>query len=282
MLLHRFLSSYILGGVTVIKKLNSIIYTLLYKLGYVVKKIIINEDELIDLIRILRPISTEYNLIRVGGPNDGGYLIPDDLEGIKYCFSPGVSTVADFELQLSKLGINSYLADYSVENPPVMVENFTFLKKYLGSVNNERYIRLEEWIKTVDKIDENMILQMDIEGFEYEVLADTPREILNRFRIIVIEFHNLDKLFDNFSSQIIKQAFNKLLQDFYVVHIHPNNCCRVRKYKRIKIPELLEFTFIRKDRVRTFEYVKNLPNGLDKKNVLTLKDIKLDKIWYGN
>ena len=122
---------------------------------------------------------------------------------------------------------------------------------------------------------------MDIEGSEYEVLSDTPSEILKKFRIVVIEFHNLVNLFDNFSSKIIKEVFNKLLIDFYVVHIHPNNCCRVHEYKKIKIPELLEFTFIRKDRVSSIDFVNNLPNNLDQKNILSHKDIILDKIWFG-
>lgn len=264
-----------------LQKFKTIIDRLFLRLGYKISKIRFDRDELLEFIKTLRPIETEYQLIRVGGPNDGGYLIPNDLNGIKYCFSPGVSDVADFEIQLSKIGIKSYLADYSVENPPNSETNFIFLKKFLGSLNSEKYIRLEDWVKSLDEVDENMILQMDIEGFEYEVLSDTPREILNRFRIIVVEFHNLNKLFENFSNQVIKQVFNKLLKDFHVVHIHPNNCCRVHEYNKIKIPELLEFTFLRKDRVSSFNLVKNLPNKLDRKNVLNHKDILMDKIWYG-
>ena len=37
----------------------------------------------------LSPCSNGHSLIRVGAARDGGYLVPDDLEGIVACFSPG-------------------------------------------------------------------------------------------------------------------------------------------------------------------------------------------------
>src|SRR4051794_36195573 len=53
-------------------------------------------DRQADLIQALRPWITEHPLIRLGGEHDGGYLLPDDLDGIVACFSPGVSDEASF------------------------------------------------------------------------------------------------------------------------------------------------------------------------------------------
>jgi hypothetical protein len=50
----------------------------------------------------MRPVSTKYDLIRLGGPHDGGYLVPNGLVGIQACFSPGVSKVSNFELDLAQ------------------------------------------------------------------------------------------------------------------------------------------------------------------------------------
>jgi len=36
------------------------------------------KQNVIDLLTRLRPQDNGYSLIRVGGPGDGGYLIPDD------------------------------------------------------------------------------------------------------------------------------------------------------------------------------------------------------------
>jgi hypothetical protein len=40
---------------------------------------------------------TDVPLIRLGADGDGGYLVPDDLEDVAACFSPGVDDRASFE-----------------------------------------------------------------------------------------------------------------------------------------------------------------------------------------
>lgn len=177
------------------------------------------------LIRKLRPIDCGIELIRVGGSGDGGYLIPNDLEGIEYCFSPGVNTIVEFENQLADRGIISFLADYSVDAPPLEREQFVFDKKFLGASNRDEFFTLSTWKdKYLKSYEGDLLLQMDIEGFEYQVILNAPDNLLNQFRIIIIEFHALDKLFDSFTSKILESCFEKLLQNFHVVHIHPNNC----------------------------------------------------------
>jgi hypothetical protein len=43
----------------------------------------VRDTEVLELIRRLRPRSCSVPLMRVGGNADGGYLIPDDLDGIE-------------------------------------------------------------------------------------------------------------------------------------------------------------------------------------------------------
>lgn len=88
----------------------------------------------------VRPISTNHDLIRIGGKSDGGYLVPDDLENIEICFSPGVSKISDFKSDLASRGIKCFMADYSVDAPPVQNELFHFEKKFLGPSENSIYI----------------------------------------------------------------------------------------------------------------------------------------------
>jgi hypothetical protein len=120
-----------------------------------------DEKQLIDFFESVRPKTTNYPLIRIGGNTDGGYLVPDDMEGIDACFSPGVSDVADFENDLAKRGIRCFLADYSVEEPPLKNKLFEFDKKYLGTKNNEIFMTLESWIKLKAPSAKDAILQMD-------------------------------------------------------------------------------------------------------------------------
>ena len=57
-----------------------------------------------------------YNLIRIGSNSDGGYLVPNILDNISYCFSPGVGKLTKFEDHLLKYKIKSFLADGQVNN----------------------------------------------------------------------------------------------------------------------------------------------------------------------
>lgn len=234
-------------------------------------------------IRKLHPVTTSRELVRIGGFGDGGYLVPNDLEGIKACFSPGVSTTADFEEHLAEAHqIRSYLADYSVHGAPIHHPLFDFEKKFLGAKNDEMHIRLEDWVNQKEPGDSDCdyLLQMDIEGAEYRVLIDTPSYILKKFRIIVIEFHKLEMLFNDQERKFLDTVFEKLLEDFSVVHIHPNNSSVVYRVGEIEVPDLLEFTFYRRDRiVAKVEEELEFPHKLDRKNVQK-PDIVLPRVWW--
>ena len=123
--------------------------------------------------RSVQPVTTNVPLIRIGGEGDGGYLVPDDFEGVKTCFSPGVSDVANFELNLADRGISCFLADASVEAPPLIHPRFDFEKKFLGAHTQDIFLSLSDWVAAKSPTDRDMILQMDIEGAEYEVLYAT-------------------------------------------------------------------------------------------------------------
>jgi Methyltransferase FkbM domain len=234
------------------------------------------------LIQSLKPMQTDKPLIRIGLAGDGGYLVPGDLGGIVACFSPGVANVATFEADLANRGIECFLADHSVNAAPIESMRFHFYKKFLGSTDDDVYMRLPTWIsKTAAHIPEgDLILQMDIEGSEYDVLLDTPDELLKRFRILVIEFHGLHASFERLGFILINFVFQKLLRYFTVVHIHPNNGWPIRTRNGIEIPPVMEFTFLRKDRSVILSPAIQFPHPLDCINVPTLPELSLPSSWY--
>jgi hypothetical protein len=120
---------------------------------------------------MLTPESQMKDLIRIGSDYDGGYLVLNDLEGIKYCYSPGVSDNSLFEDQLTTHGIECFLADYSVDKPAKDNSLFNYIKKFLGNKNDEQTMRSESWIND-NKSDGEMVLQMDIENAEYQIIKN--------------------------------------------------------------------------------------------------------------
>jgi hypothetical protein len=233
------------------------------------------------LIEQLHPLATDKPLIRFGPSADGGYLIPDDLDGIKACFSPGVSTVAGFELDCAKKGMEVFMADASVAKPPVSHPNFHFIQKFIGASSRETFISLEDWVQH-SGIDPtaDLLLQMDIEGYEYESLLATPRSVLERFRIIVIEFHFLDYLLSEPIFAIYRRAFEKLLMTHACVHVHPNNLCPILRIGDFEMLQMAEFTFLRRDRVRNPRFATEFPHPLDRDNSTDAKGCPLPKSFF--
>lgn len=233
------------------------------------------------LISSLHPMNPGIDLVRIGGDRDGGYLLPNDMEGIRACFSPGVSKVADFELALAERGLTCYLADASVASAPESHPNILFEQKYIGAHEDATFTTLSSWVNRHEASAIDMILQMDIEGFEYEVLFDSSADLLRRFRIIVIEFHGLDRLIHRSTFDMIRLSFQKVLKDFVVVHLHPNNCCGAVDFGRFEIPRVMEFTFLRKDRLRAgASPAKIFPHPLDRPNLSTRPALNLPRCWY--
>lgn len=239
------------------------------------------EQEVERFISKLRPVSSDIPLIRVGGDGDGGYLVPDDFDQIVACFSPGVADSSDFELDLAKRHIPCFMADYSVDGPSEKHDLFRFDKKFLGSADNDQFMTLESWINQSSVGAGDMILQMDIEGSEYDVILSTPSAYFRRFRTIVIEFHGLDMIFSRSGYNFASLAFEKLLVDFSVVHIHPNNCRRLSRMRNCLVPPVVEFTFHRKDRIKNPKPVTALPHALDVKCVPDRPEIPLPRQWLG-
>jgi hypothetical protein len=234
-----------------------------------------------DFIIKLKP--TSKDLIRIGAENDGGYLMPNDLKNIEACFSPGVDYNASFEMELAeKYNITSFLADYSVEAAPSDNPHFNFTKKYLGAASNEAFMTLEEWIsKTDKKSSRNLLLQMDIEGGEYAVLSHASLEILQQFRVMIVEFHKLDLLFSKDNFRFIESLFDKVLEKFDIVHIHPNNTNRIIKRGKFEIPPVVEITFVRKDLSSSSGEVNDasFPHALDAPNHPQKSAVSVPDSW---
>jgi len=265
---------------------NTILYSVykvlikLLSIGNCFPTVLTSKEDLLLLIQMLCPVSTDKELFRMGSKGDGGYLIPNDIEGIEACFSPGVSNNSEFEKQCAELGMKVFLADYSVNGPAEPHNDFIFSKKFIGAANSEVFMTLSQWVEK-SNIDPrtDLLLQMDIEGSEYETILNTPNELLDRFRIIVIEFHHLHQLWNRPFFRLIYPAFKKLLTNHTCLHIHPNNSAALCENKRLVIPNVMEFTFLRNDRFKKKKYARNYPHPLDSPNT-GKRDIRLPQDWY--
>ncbi len=234
-----------------------------------------------NFLKKFRPYDLGYNLIRVGGKNDGGYIVPDILDNITTCISPGVGHTNSFEKELQSKGINSFLIDHTIEQNSPLVKDFDFTKKKLNNFDDEKNITLDKICLSKLNNNDRPILQMDIEGDEYLNIFITSDLVLNKFEIMVIEFHYLDRVVNKEICILYDKVLSKILKNFDVCHIHPNNGPRTfRITKNLTIPQILEVTFLNKRLTKYKKPIISLPNELDCKCDEKKPDIFLDNFFF--
>lgn len=237
------------------------------------------ELEVREFIRKFRPLNNGSELIRVGNIGDGGYLVPNDFEQLDICFSAGCDLQWSFEKDLEKLaGVRSFIIDSFDKKPFDLGVNQIYTAAWLGVTTTDKTLSLEDWVLASTSVDDNdLLLQMDIEGFEWECFSQVKIEFLKRFRIIVIEFHAIRNILNHkMFLEIYSPVIDKLKEVFDIVHFHPNNCCGMYEFKEgFTFPNVFEVTFHRKDRAIRNHGFRNLPHELDVRNISTNEDLRV-------
>lgn len=223
----------------------------------------------------LRPVKTEHKLIRVGSQDgDGGYLLPDVLPTIDGVFSAGIGENSDFEFHLAEVSsLQVDCLDASITSMAHQHRNFRFVRKFLGASTTYEFITLDDWLTGSEQGGLNMILKIDIEGFEYESLLMSSRESLNRFKILVIELHSLEQLGSRLGKHLLQNFVSKITTNHTVVHAHANNVGGEWSFPGWKVPAGLEVTLLRNDAIATRQGFAQLPHSLDRKCVRDKPDV---------
>lgn len=219
-------------------------------MGYYLARRVTN-SELDYLYKKISPVKIKEPLIRIGNAHDGGYVLVDDLSNVNAVFSAGVGKVADFELFFAQREIDCYLADATVSFPPLNHPRITFEKILIGSdLRGIPYESIETWVtRHRPSTNQNLILQMDIEGSEYEALISTSQSTLQRFSQLSIEFHHLHDILNPLGYKSFLGLIDHLLLSHVIVHTHANNCCPPLIVQKRKWPSVIEITFARLDTI---------------------------------
>ena len=244
-------------------------------------------EKLEEVFGLLRPVSVDgIELVRLGPDADGGYLVPNDFEGVGACYSAGVDVESGFERDCAERGMDVFLADASVDGPAVDHPRFHFLKKFIAAAPSENSVTYDQWLaETTSRAPggpvQDYLLQMDIESSEYEVILNMSAEALRGCRILIVEMHYLDWAFAANFFPLFAACVRKLAAEHVCVHAHPNNCCGSVTKAGFTVPTTCEFTFLRRDRVSGTSPVGSLPHPLDRDCVPALPSLEFDAFWTG-
>jgi hypothetical protein len=199
------------------------------------------------LISVLAPWKYKGEIDRFGGIGDGSYILPTDLANKKtFLVSGGLGNNNNFEIQLARLGIKGFQIDNSINKPPKSHENLNFISKTLGALDGEESISLKTLINNVS-INKDIIVKLDIEGGEIEALRNLPKNALQKITCLSMELHSISSLHNN--TQILEMLNHLKLSGFRSIYLQANNGCLTYTMSGYLIPDNMEVTFVKKNRV---------------------------------
>jgi hypothetical protein len=213
--------------------------------------------------------------MRIGKPNDGGYIMLDNLSKTQIAYSFGINNDVSWDMDMAKRGIEVYMYDHTIEYLPEENDKFHFSRIGISDKDNavEQLLSMET-ILALNKHQNcnNLLLKMDVEGAEWDFLNSTSSEILAQFAQMTFEFHFMT---NKKMESIIIPALEKLNKTHQAIWIHGNNGGIVQKAKDILIPDILEVTFVRRSDYAFKKSERIFPTELDMPNAADFKDIYL-------
>ena len=225
-------------------------------------------------LQAIRPYdAAESPKVRLGPHCDGGYVMLDPGRG-GVAYSLGISTYAPWDMEMAERGFKVHQYDASIADTPTPHHNIIFHPYFIMDrdelPDNARRL-LPELTANGDWNQKDIILQIDVEGAEWEIFAAMGERALNKFRQIIVEFHGLEFNMEKLA------ILEKLRVTHTPVHVHYNNCGQTFQSINnfIYHPKLLEISYARNEDY-TFTPCNNyFPTPMDAPNVQDKPDVPI-------
>jgi len=220
---------------------------------------------------------------RVGGPNDGGYVMLDDLDGVGVCYSLGVGPDVSWDIEMAEHGAIVFQYDHTVDAPPVVHPNFRHFK--VGITDDDALApdmkRLDSLMRDNGHADrDDMVLKVDIEGYEWDSLEVLDSSTFAAFRQIVVEFHGLRLLDIGSFRERAHRVFSTMRRTHEVIHVHANNFAGMCIVKGIPIADCVEVTFVNRKFHSFIPSRDCFPGNLDSPNDPHRVDLVLGPFFF--
>ncbi len=219
--------------------------------------------------------------MRLGGPNDGGYVCLNDFDEIVAALSLGTGADVSWDADIADRGKMVYQYDHTVEGPPISNVNFRFNRLKIDSGADGEGEHIDSILaRNALTRPSSVIAKIDIEHDEWAVFAGASRVTLDVFAQIICEFHGFDQITD---AEWFNRAFavlDKLSEKFSVIHVHANNHAPLLAIGNLLFPEVLEVTFANRKRYTFVDTDELFPGPHDAPNLATRMDHNLGKFVY--
>ncbi len=222
---------------------------------------------------VLVPYLTKYTKFRIGKNNDGGYVFLKELfDDAKHVYSYGIASETSFDQACQNYGKNVFMYDPTINGEyvkdmlniqddeeckqnngkPMHIPKFNFnIHSHNLYFKKQPFSKdfLNHVIENGHANETNMVLKIDVEGWEYDGLLNCDEKVFENFSQIGMEVHNLYEMHgDGFPKPKI-EMFERLLKHYKIVHIHGNTHGKIQDW----LPSELEILFLRNDYFTKFQ-----------------------------
>jgi len=178
-----------------------------------------------ELLAELKPVVLKNcDLKRFGSPNDGGYLLCENLsDGIQSAYSYGIGPDDAFGRDVSKrYGVAVHQYDcFDPSRPKYEGARLVFHDECIGpraerDQDQRVFDTLQNQISRNGDTGKRLIVKIDVEGAEWDSLLATPDAVLEKIDQIPMELHGVNE-------RRYLELVRRLKQKFYLVNLHFNN-----------------------------------------------------------
>jgi hypothetical protein len=208
------------------------------------------DERLLEILKLLTVYEVSgRSLIRIGGPNDGGYVMYRPMTKTT-AISLGVGPNVSWDQNMVSMGHSVQMFDPTIRRPPNKVTGALFHR--IGVVGNlqdqpELDLRSLAELRTFCKSnDQNMVLKIDVEGAEWFAFASAATSELENYEQILVEFHDLREILNESQFEVMRKAIANLCETHFAVHLHANNYSRLVRFGSYWFPDAIEVSFLRK------------------------------------
>jgi FkbM family methyltransferase len=235
----------------------------------------------LDVIHLLSPMDVaDARYVRLGRHHDGGYVVLEELlKAARVAYSFGVADDTSFEEALSEYDVDVVMFDHTIEKPDVSNSRLRFLGKGITGFEPARNCSTLAALlqENGHENETEMILKLDVEGCEWDVLAECSSSVLSRFSQIVVEYHSITP----WIGVPWRDSLKKLNQTHQCVHVHGARSCHPGTTPLVIgdliLPRQLEATYVRRDDFcgRFLQNTRQFPTPVDMSSFSDLADIDL-------
>jgi hypothetical protein len=220
---------------------------------------------LISLIRPMRVVG--LSKVRIGNAGgDGGYVMVDAFDGVAGALSIGIGGDVSWDLEIANRGIDVFQYDHTVGGPPVSHPRFRFTRAGIAASTSAdgSFRSLDRMVADVPG-GGGVLAKIDVEGAEWPALSSVGGKTMRRLAQFTVELH--EPLPARISARLRNlRTLERIGRTHAVVHVHANNYAGVDTLDGIRVPSVVEVTYLRKRGLRFAPCDETFPTAVDRPN----------------